>query len=65
MMLAGPARSIDRYARNGVWPACRQRCEPSDVAGLIADLGHAPPNNVIDGAGVDAGPLDEGIQNRG
>ena len=46
-------------------PSCREHALPADVKGLLADLGDAAGDDVVDPRRVHAGALGEGRQHGG
>ena len=61
-LLAGPTLTVDGDTGNGLRPAGGQQRGAPDVEGLLAGLHDASPNHVVDDLGVDAGLLDESVE---
>jgi hypothetical protein len=58
-LLAGSALPVDGHAGHVLGQARDQRHRPRDISGLRADRVDAAVDDVIDGARIDFGPLDQ------
>ena len=56
-LLAGAALTVDRRAGHVLRPAGREHGVASHVHRLLPDLHHAAEYDVVDGAGIDPGPV--------
>ena len=61
-LLARPALAVDGHARDGLRPAGGQQRGAADVEGLLAGLHDAAPDDVVDDLGVDAGLVDQPVE---
>ncbi|EUA07574.1 hypothetical protein I546_5177 [Mycobacterium kansasii 732] len=61
-LLAGSASPVDGGARNALRPARSQDREASNIARLVADLGHAAPDHVVDDVWTDPGALQQFVE---
>ena len=61
-LLAGTALPVDGHTGHTLGPARRQQRGAADVEGLLAGLHDAAPDDVVDDAGVDAGPLGKAVE---
>ena len=55
------AEPVDGDTGNPVTPAGQQRRGAGDIGALLIDLGRAADNHVVDGAGVQPGPLHQRV----
>ena len=62
-LLTGPALTVDGDTGNGLRPAGGQQRGAPDVERLLAGLHDASPNHVVDDLGIDAGLLNESVEN--
>ncbi|MCO5556213.1 hypothetical protein L7F22_009759 [Adiantum nelumboides] len=64
-LLARPALAVHAHAGHRLREPGGQGGVAGDVEGLLAALGHAAPDDVLDLRRVDAGPLDQAAQHMG
>ena len=64
-LLARPALAVDRRAGDLLRPAGGEHGVTPDVDALLADLHHAPHDDVVDVGRIDSGPIDDRVERRG
>ena len=64
-LLGASALAVDRNGRNAVGKLRGHHHVPADVKALLADLLDAADDHVVDGRAVDAGSLDQRIEDGG